>query len=270
MCSTYPCCVGVADGEPLRVFISYRREDSIGTAGRIRDGLASRFGDVNVFFDVDTIPLGVDFRRHIDRMVAECNAMLVVIGPRWLDAVDDHGRRRLDQPEDFVRLELEAALRRDIPVIPLLVDAARMPEPGQLPESVGGLAFRNGMPVRHDPDFHADVDRLSRRLSAMRPVPATSGDDGSTRPAGPGGGPAEARETSSHGRGTDAGEATRPQGSRAAVLLFLVVVPVSILAIVVFALGPSGDLASLVPVVVVAGIGIASIAIGLSMRRPKT
>ena len=97
-----------------------------------------------MFFDVDTIPLGVDFRQHIDQMVAECDVVLVVIGRRWVDAVDEQGRVGSTRPGDFVRLEVEAALRREIPVVPLLVDGATIPEPDQLPESLTDLAYRNG------------------------------------------------------------------------------------------------------------------------------
>jgi TIR domain len=161
--------VSPSGNEPLRVFISYRREDSIGIAGRIRDRLTARFGPDSVFFDVDAIPLGVDFRKHIDKMVAECDVVLVIIGRRWVDAVDVGGERRLNQAGDFVRLELEAALRRDIPVVPVLVDGATIPQPSELPGSVSDLAYRNGIQVRHDPDFHPDVDRLLRRLTGASP-----------------------------------------------------------------------------------------------------
>jgi hypothetical protein len=114
--------------------------------------------------------LGVDFRQHIDRMVADCDVVLVVIGRRWVDAVDEQGHRRLEQTGDFVRLEVEAALRREIPVVPVLVDGATIPQPAQLPKSLTDLAYRNGTQVRHDPDFHPDIDRLlSPRLPAHTP-----------------------------------------------------------------------------------------------------
>jgi hypothetical protein len=159
--------VGLGDSVARRVFISYRREDSIGVAGRIRDRLVDEFGADNVFFDIDTIPLGVDFREHIDLMVAECDVVLVVIGRRWIDVVDERGARRLDQAGDFVRLEVEAALGREIPVVPLLVDGASMPDPTELPKSLSDLAYRNGTVIRYDPDFHPDVDRLLRRLAPV-------------------------------------------------------------------------------------------------------
>lgn len=153
--------------EVVRVFISYRREDSIGIAGRIRDRLATAFGATHVFFDIDAIPLGVDFRQYIRRMVADCDVLLVIIGRRWVDVVNDNGRRRLEVPTDFVRLEVEAALQREIPVVPVLVDGAAIPNADKLPESLAELAFRNGTQVRYDPDFHADVDRLIRHLTSV-------------------------------------------------------------------------------------------------------
>jgi len=165
------------------VFLSYRREDSISIAGRIRDRLANQFGADHVFFDIDAIPFGVDFRDHIDRMMTECDVVLVVIGRRWVDAVDEHGQRRLDQAGDFVRLEIEAALRREIPVVPLLVDGATIPQPNQLPESLTDLAYRNGTQVRYDPDFHTDIDRLLLRLTPAPAAPASP--QTATKPAQP-------------------------------------------------------------------------------------
>jgi TIR domain len=103
-----------------RVFISYRREESSGLAGRLYDRLAARFGDDQVFMDVDTIDLGVDFADVITQAVSTCEVLLAIIGPRWLTATDDDGQRRLDDPDDTVRLEIAAALERDIRVIPIL------------------------------------------------------------------------------------------------------------------------------------------------------
>jgi parallel beta-helix repeat protein len=160
------------DAGGLRVFVSYRRDDSIGIAGRIRDRLVARCGQSNVFFDIYSIPPGADFRRQIDAMVAECDVLLVIIGRRWVDAVDEAGERRLDQATDFVRLEVEAALRREIPVVPVLVDGATIPKANQLPASLTDLAYRNGIEVRYDPDFHADVDRLLHGLDTASPSPA--------------------------------------------------------------------------------------------------
>jgi formylglycine-generating enzyme required for sulfatase activity len=151
-----------------RVFISYRRDDSADVTGRIFDKLRSHFEqDLVVFRDVDFIPLGRDFREVITEAVESCAVLLAVIGPSWVDHRNEDGERRLDDPHDFVRLEIETALKRKIPVVPLLVSRARMPKAAQLPGSLEPLAFRNGLEVRRDPDFHHDMDRLIRALTAM-------------------------------------------------------------------------------------------------------
>ena len=120
-----------------RVFISYRREDSSGWAGRLYDRLSQRFGGDNVFMDIDTIEPGLDFVEVIQRAVGSCDVLIALIGRQWPTVSDATGQRRLDNPEDFVRLEIAAALRRDIPVIPVLVRATAMPRPDQ-PTSVPG------------------------------------------------------------------------------------------------------------------------------------
>jgi hypothetical protein len=107
--------------EAKEIFMSYRRDDSADVAGRIYDRLADKFGRDNVFKDVDSIPLGVNFKTHIEAVVQQCVVELVVIGQDWLDIMDAEGNRRLDDPRDFVRLEIESALARNIPIIPLLV-----------------------------------------------------------------------------------------------------------------------------------------------------
>jgi hypothetical protein len=150
------------------VFISYRRDDSAHVTGRIFDKLDKHFKqDLVVFRDVDNIPLGRDFREVIAEAVESCEVFLAVIGPSWLENRNEDGERRLDDPHDFVRLEIETALKRKIPVIPILVSPARMPKAVQLPDSLQTLAFRNGLEVRRDPDFHHDMDRLIHALTAM-------------------------------------------------------------------------------------------------------
>lgn len=146
------------------IFISYRRSDSADITGRIYDRLVDEYGRAFIFKDVDSIPLGTDFREYLDRKVSECNSLLAIIGDRWLDAKDDAGKRRLDDPEDFVRVEIESALERGIPVIPLLVRGAKMPAEGDLPGSLRKLVYKNGIPIRPDPDFHRDMDRLISAL----------------------------------------------------------------------------------------------------------
>jgi formylglycine-generating enzyme required for sulfatase activity len=154
-----------------QVFISYRRDDSADVAGRIYDRLAQKYGAADVIMDVDSIPLGVDFREFLGEAVGRCRVLLAIIGPQWLDIII----RRRDDPLDFVRLEIEAALQRHIPVIPVTVGGAVMPPHVQLPPPLQLLAFRNGLAVRRNPDFHRDVDRLlnslDRLLQAQPPSP---------------------------------------------------------------------------------------------------
>lgn len=122
--------------------------------------LCQAFDRNSVFKDVNSIPFGVDFRDHLDQAVSQCQVCLVVIGRTWLEAKDKGDRRRLDSTQDFVRIEIESALRRNIPVIPVYVSGARFLEPDQLPFSLQSLAYRNALQVRSDSDFHRDLDRL--------------------------------------------------------------------------------------------------------------
>lgn len=174
-----------------KVFISYRRWDSIDVVGRIDDHLVAVFGRRNVFKDVDSVRLGVDFREEITKAVGRCDVLLAVIGPKWAGEADDDsstrtisltgpapppeaGGRRIDETGDYVRLEIEAALRRGIPVIPILVGTTPMPSAEQLPESLEELAYRSGTRVRPDPDFRGDVDRVVRAIrvaGSPRPAP---------------------------------------------------------------------------------------------------
>jgi hypothetical protein len=142
-----------------KVFINYRRDDSAGHAGRVRDRLAHELGRNLLFMDVDAISLGANFSKVLHEEVAKCGVLLAVIGPNWSDVRDEHGNRRLDDPNDFVRIEIAAALQRDIPVIPILLDGARIPKADQLPDDLKELASRNGLDVRHA-SFHTDMDRL--------------------------------------------------------------------------------------------------------------
>jgi class 3 adenylate cyclase len=149
-----------------KLFISYRREDTLPIAGRVDDRLKMAYGRASVFRDIDTIPPGVDFRQHLIDAVSQCNVVLVLIGSRWLD-VSHGGQRRLDNPGDFVRIEIEAALARDIPVVPVLVDGAVMPREQDLPPSLGALAYRNAVKVDSGVDFHHHMDRLTRGLDVL-------------------------------------------------------------------------------------------------------
>ena len=147
-----------------QIFISYRRDDAAYVTGHINDLLRKEFGDASVFTDVDNIALGVDFRAVLDETVSQCRVFLAVIGSEWLTARNYEGELRLDDPADFVRIEVESALKRNIPVIPLLVSGAKMPAAEDLPESIRGLAFRNGTQIRPAPDFSADMARLIKNL----------------------------------------------------------------------------------------------------------
>jgi uncharacterized membrane protein YeaQ/YmgE (transglycosylase-associated protein family) len=146
------------------IFISYRRQDNPDITGRLYDRLVSHFGSERVFRDVDSVPLGVDYRQYLDEEVGKCKILIAVIGNRWLDVKDAEGKRRIDSRGDFVRIEIESALKRGIPVIPILVSGVTMPAEDDLPSTLRNLAYRNALPVRADPDFHNDVDRLIEGL----------------------------------------------------------------------------------------------------------
>jgi tetratricopeptide (TPR) repeat protein len=149
---------------PDQIFISYRRDDAAYVTGHINDMLRKAFGDDAVFTDVDNIALGVDFRAVLDETVSQCQVLLAVIGSEWLTVRDQEGQLRLQDPADFVRIEIESALKRNIPVIPLLVAGAKMPAEEELPESLRALAFRNGIQIRPAPDFGVDMARLIKNL----------------------------------------------------------------------------------------------------------
>jgi formylglycine-generating enzyme required for sulfatase activity len=161
-----------------KILISYRREDSADVTGRIDDRLVQQFGREAVFVDVDSIPFGVDFRKHLDEQVAKCDVFLAVIGPDWMGPRDSQGKTRLEDPRDFVRIEIESALTRQIPVIPILVRGASVPPSEQLPQSLQNLPYRHGLSVRSGSDFHNDMSRLIayltqhvRGFSEPRPEP---------------------------------------------------------------------------------------------------
>lgn len=147
-----------------KIFISYRRNDSSDVSGRIYDRLIQSFNKDTVFKDVDSIPLGRDFRDILDEAVRRSDVVLVVIGSQWLELKDANGKRRIDDSRDYVRTEIEIALECKIPVIPILVQGADMPSANKLPLSIRDLAYKNGLHVRPDPDFHRDMDRLISHL----------------------------------------------------------------------------------------------------------
>src|SRR5262249_8671952 len=147
-----------------KIFINYRREDSVGTAGRLHDRLAEAFGRKNLFVDV----VGVDLRARLNNQVAACQALLTVISPSWLDARDEAGQRRLQNPDDFIAIEVASALARKIPVVPVLVDGARMPKASELPGSLRPLVRRQAIEVRQlhfDEDAATLVERVREALN---------------------------------------------------------------------------------------------------------
>jgi hypothetical protein len=167
----------VAPGAKGRVFISYRRDDSRDIVGRIDDHLVRLLGREGVFLDVDAIPIGVNFRRHIEQAVSNCDAVLAIIGRSWLTVTDKHGRPRIHGDADYLRLELETAILHGIPIVPVLVQEAKMPEPGDLPASLRDLGSLQAASIDPDPHFLRSFGRLQARLQALlaagrtRPTP---------------------------------------------------------------------------------------------------
>jgi hypothetical protein len=147
-----------------KVFISYRRMDSAGMCDRIYARLVEVFGRDAIFKDIDAIPLGVNFEAYIKDAIAESAIALVVIGRSWLNIQSVTGGRRLDDPSDPVRIEIEEALKSNIPVILLMVDGADLPSSEQLPESLRPLVKQNGRKINVDPYFDVDMQRLTKEI----------------------------------------------------------------------------------------------------------
>lgn len=150
------------------IFISYRREDSAPWAGRVYERLTKEFKADHVFMDVDNIAPGLDFTRELEQQVGTCEVLLAIIGKRWVDARNAKGERRLDDPHDFVRIELQAALERDIRVVPVLVDGASMPLNDELPAPLQSLTRRNAIELTHA-RFGSDVQRLMATVKPLVP-----------------------------------------------------------------------------------------------------
>jgi ABC-type amino acid transport substrate-binding protein len=165
--------------DSARIFISYRREETAYPAGWLFDRLADHFHGGQVFKDIDSIQLGDDFVEVITRAVASCDVLLALIGNQWLAITDEHGRRRLDNPDDFVRLEIEAALRRNVLVIPILVDRARMPRAAELPDGLAGLVRRQALDLSPE-RFDFDTSRLLRVLDKTLAEVRTQQSDAAT------------------------------------------------------------------------------------------
>jgi hypothetical protein len=208
-----------------RVFISYRREDASGHAGRLYDAVAGRLGDANVFMDVEMEP-GIDFVERITQVVGACRVLLAVIGPEWASPGSGETEPRIADPNDFVRLEVRAGLRRsDVSVIPLLVAGARMPDPDGLPEDLRALARVNALELS-DLRWRYDVGRLMSHLDEL----LGSGAAPTVAPA------SAARDSSAAGAPTAAGAralARRPAviaGALGALALVLVTIVIALSA----------------------------------------
>lgn len=154
-----------------RIFLNYRREDTRGYAGRLYDRLSSRFGKEHVFRDVDAIPPGIDYLEYVDRVVEQCDVMLVLVGETWISVKDARGNRRLDDPRDLVRLEIAAALERNIPVIPVLIQGAGMPTEEDLPDHIQSLARRNALEMS-DSHWNYDWEQLTQAVDQLTSRPA--------------------------------------------------------------------------------------------------
>jgi hypothetical protein len=154
-----------------RIFISYRRSDTKWAAGRLYDRLAAVLGPENVFLDVSNIEPGIDFVQAIKEEVGTCDVLLALIGESWLSAVGDRGKRNIDSTRDLVRVEIAAALERNIRVIPILVDNATLPEEDELPSDVASLVRRNARQLSFE-SFHGDVDSFIRVLERILAGPA--------------------------------------------------------------------------------------------------
>lgn len=152
------------------VFLSYRRSDEPAFSGRLYDRLAAEFGPERVFLDVDSIELGVDFVETLDEVLGRCAVLVAVIGSRWVEATGRDGGRRLDDPDDYVRMEIERALSRGIRVIPVLVDGIRMPAPSDLPVTLAPLVRRQAQQIFHA-RFGADCLELLSTVQRILDAP---------------------------------------------------------------------------------------------------
>jgi hypothetical protein len=147
------------------IIISYRRSDSAAIAGRIRDRLAEYYGADAIFMDIDSIPFGIDFRQQIQEAVTRNDILLALIGPRWIGA--RKAGTRISDDKDPIRIEIETALNRRMPLIPVLVGGATMPKSSALPESIQRLCFLNAAEIDDGRDFHQHVDRLIRAMDRL-------------------------------------------------------------------------------------------------------
>lgn len=160
----------VAEGQNPKIIVSYRRSDSA-MAGRIFDRLVQHFGKTNLFIDIDNVPFGVDFRKHIDDALRASDLLIAIVGEKWLGP-QAGGKLRIMNEADPVRVELETALKRDITVLPVLLDGTSMPDPAELPETIKDFAYRNAIEVESGRDFNVHIDRLIRAMEQILGVKA--------------------------------------------------------------------------------------------------
>src|ERR1700691_1890692 len=163
------------------IFINYRRDDAPGVAGRLGDRLAKSFSRGAIFMDVDAMRPGFDFVKQLEEQVSKCDVLLAIIGPNWSKATDEKGQRRLDSDRDYVRIEIASALKREIPVIPVLVNGAVMPPEGDLPDDLKPLINRHALELRHtrfDDDSAPIIDGLTRVLPQKTKWPLIAGGAG--------------------------------------------------------------------------------------------
>ena len=209
----------------MKIFISYRREDSIHQSGRIHEWLCRHFGKEDIFFDVDSIPPGANWKSYLDNMIGQCDVLLVPIGDQWLTIMQE----RADQT-DMVRYEIEAALRRGIPIIPLQVGNAPMPDERSLPDSIHDLTAYQGVPIRPGPDFRSDMSGLIEAMErefGQPPADVERKIDLPDPPPLPGARPPVATP------GSDSGD--EPRSIRATLLMSTLCAAGSILIILIFA-----------------------------------
>ena len=152
---------------PAGIFISYRRDDSRHAAGRLADDLSQAFGAERIFRDIEGIDLGVDFAKSLERAMAACSVMLVLIAPQWLGVQDNkRGGRRLDQADDWIRKEIVTALKRDVRVVPVLLEGAHLPDAADLPADLQPLVRRQAMELS-DVRWRGDLRRLIDALAKL-------------------------------------------------------------------------------------------------------
>lgn len=170
-----------------KIFISYRREDTSGESGRLKDKLEQVFGKENIFYDVETLEAGLNFDESIAKALNESKVLLAMIGPHWLKVVDSNGVKRIQKNEDWVRKEIAEALKRNLRVIPILVNGADMPDSQELPEDLKELTLRHAQELTSS-RWNYDVGELTKvleKIIKVRPIPGPQPTPRPVVPPGP-------------------------------------------------------------------------------------